>query len=133
MIVVDVNVISYLLISGPFTPLAEEAARKDQWCAPLLWKSEFRNVLTTYLRRNAFGLDVAHRQITIAERLFWGREFGVRSAAVLDCVSQSNRSAYDCEYVALAMDLGLPLVTTDGPIVQEFPTTAIHLRTYVES
>jgi predicted nucleic acid-binding protein len=41
MIVVDTNVITYLLIAGDFTDLAEQAFRKDgEWHAPLLWKSE---------------------------------------------------------------------------------------------
>jgi predicted nucleic acid-binding protein len=131
VIVVDTNVISYLLISGPLTPLAEKAARKDQWCSPLLWRSEFRNVLTLYLRKNALTLEDARRQMTAAERLLWSREFSVRSMAVLDCVCRSNRSAYDCEFVALAEDLGIPLVTTDDPIVREFPKIAIHLRDFV--
>lgn len=68
----------------------------------------------------------------IAERLLWGREFTVRSPAVLDCVAHSQRSAYDCEFVALALDLGVPLITTDAPLVADFPKTAIHLRDFVQ-
>jgi len=44
---------------------------------------------------------------------------------------QSNRSAYDCEFVALALDLGLKLITADEPIVREFPSVAIHVRDFV--
>lgn len=61
----------------------------------------------------------------------WDREFAVRPSGVLQCVAQSNRSSYDCEFVALALDLGLKLVTTDGPVVREFPAVAVHLRDYV--
>ena len=133
MIVVDTNVISYLLIAGPLTALAQTAARKDQWCAPLLWRSEFRNVLATCIRQQGLPVEEARGLMRIAERLLWSSEFSVRSAVVLDCISHSNRSAYDCEFAGLAMDLGLRLVTTDDPIVQEFPTTAIHLRDYVST
>ena len=131
MIVVDTNVISYLLIDGPLTPLAEQAARKDQWCAPILWRSEFRNVLAFYFRKNALTLADARAQMDAAERLLGGREFTVRSTLVFDCVGRSKRSAYDCEFVALAMDLGVSLVTTDEPVVNEFPGIAVHLKTYV--
>lgn len=130
MIVVDTNVISYLLIPGPLRSLAEKAARKDVWCAPLLWRSEFLNVLATHMRQKQMPLREARELMTVAESLFWGREFTVRSATVLDCVHGSRRSAYDCEFVALAIDLRITLVTTDEPVVQEFPGTAIHLRDY---
>lgn len=133
MIVVDTNVISYLLIAGRFTSEAEQAARKDQWCAPLLWRSEFRNVLAFYLRRNALTLENARQRMDAADRLLWGREFTVRSSTVFDCIAQSKRSAYDCEFVALAMDLGVCLVTTDGLLADEFPGAAIHLSVYVGS
>jgi predicted nucleic acid-binding protein len=131
VIVVDTNVISYLLIPGAFTEAAEKAARRDQWCAPLLWRSEFRNVLALMARRKRLSLAQAREIMALAERLFWGREFMVRSSTVFDCVSASNRSAYDCEFVGLAVDLGMRLVTTDEPVVDEFPNAAIHLRDYV--
>jgi hypothetical protein len=50
MIVVDTNVISYLLLPGALTPLAQAAARQAPWSAPFLWRSEFRNVLAVYVR-----------------------------------------------------------------------------------
>lgn len=75
-------------------------------------------------------LEDARRQHEAAERLLWGREFTVPSNAVFDCVSRSQRSAYDCEFVALALELGIPLVTTDAPVISEFPSIAVHLRDY---
>lgn len=132
MIVVDTNIVSYLLIPGPFSDVARRAAAKDsQWCAPLLWRSELSNILALYLRRNAMTLDDARFKFRAAERLLWGREHTVRFSVVLDCVMQSNRSAYDCEFVALALDLGLKLITADEPIVREFPSVAIHVRDFV--
>ena len=131
MIVVDTNVISYLLIPGSLTSLAQQAARQDSWCAPLLWRSELRNVLTIYIRQKGLPVTEAVALMSIAERLLWGREFAVRSDNVLECVARSRRSAYDCEFVALAMDLGIPLITTDEPIIADFPKTAVHLRDYL--
>lgn len=52
MIVVDVNVIAYLLIDGPETPNVEDLLVWDaEWAVPLLWRSEWRSVLAGYLRR----------------------------------------------------------------------------------
>lgn len=132
MIVVDTNVISYLLIPGALTDLAQAATRQAPWSAPLLWRSEFRNVLAIYMRRKGLPTAEAQALMEIAERLLWGREFAVRSSTVLDCVARSQRSAYDCEFAALALDLGVPLVTTDEALIADFPKTAIHLRDFVK-
>ena len=97
----------------------------------MLWRSELRNVLAIYIRQKGLPVTEAVALMSIAERLLWGREFTVRSANVLECVARSRRSAYDCEFVALAMDLGIPLITTDEPIIDDFPKTAVHLRDYL--
>lgn len=131
MIVVDTNVITLFFIPGSLTLEAEMAAHKDEWCAPLLWRSEFRNVLALYIRKNLLSFDKACQYMKTAEKLLWNREYSVRSDTVLQCVRESRCSAYDCEFVALARDLGLKLVTTDGGILSHFPKNAVHLREYV--
>ena len=51
MIVVDTNVIAYLFLPGEYTPLAERLLQKDpDWVAPVLWRSELRNVFALYVR-----------------------------------------------------------------------------------
>lgn len=128
MIVVDTNVIAYLLLPGAATPAAERLVREDaEWCAPLLWRSEFCNVLAGYLRRRNVELAAAIRIAEAASGLVRGREFSVRAADVLEAVSMSTCSAYDCEFVVLARELRLPLVTTDRRILRDFPDIATAL------
>ncbi|MDJ0588832.1 MAG: hypothetical protein QNJ72_02395 [Pleurocapsa sp. MO_226.B13] len=45
-------------------------------------------------------------------------------------VKNSKCSAYDCEYVALARQLEIDLVTADRKILAEFPSTAISLSSF---
>ncbi len=46
-------------------------------------------------------------------------------------MSESNCSAYDCEFVALASDFDIQLVTFDKKIISEFPAIAIHPEDFV--
>ncbi len=40
-------------------------------------------------------------------------------------ISESNCSAYDCEFVALAQQLDVSLITLDRRILREFPNVAV--------
>jgi predicted nucleic acid-binding protein len=132
MIVVDTNVIAYLLIPGDCSNLARAALRKDPyWVAPLLWRSEFRNVLTFYQRRRQLDLRQALQFMREAELLMQGGEYEIDSAQVLSLTANSKCSAYDCEFVALAHDLGIPLITSDTLVLSDFSPIAIPLQTYV--
>ena len=62
-----------------------------------------------------------------AESLLEGAEFEVESLAVLELVRDSNCSAYDCEFIALAMKLDTKLITMDKKLLRAFPKRAIAL------
>jgi len=133
MIVVDTNIIAYFYIQSEASELVESAIRKDpHWCAPLLWRSEFRNVLAACMRKKMLSLSDASGVMAEAELLMRGNEYTVKSGAVLDLVSRSGCSAYDCEFAALAQDLQAPLVTMDKKILTNFPGTALSLRDFVD-
>ena len=129
MIVADTNLIAYFFIPGEHTADARRVFLKDpDWVAPLLWKSEFRNVVATYLRQGYFNLKDALTIVNEAEQLFRGNEYSVPSDSVLKMVSESKCSAYDCEFAALAQELGVKLVTSDKVILSAFPSIAVHIR-----
>ena len=128
MIVVDTNVLAYLYLPGEYTLAAEALLETDpDWAAPLLWRSEFRNILAGYLRRAKLTVEQAHSLQGEAEDLLRGAEYEVDSHSVLALVADSDCSAYDCEFVALAMRLGTKLVTMDGKLLRAFPGVAVAL------
>lgn len=129
MIVADANLIIHLVLRNEFTELAGVVSEVDSvWVAPLLWRSEIRNALAKYILHGGMTLDAAVLALRSAEEVVGGREYRVSSEHVLELVVQSKCSAYDCEYVALAQDLGVPLVTTDKQILKAFPKTAVSLE-----
>ena len=129
MIVVDTNVVAYLLLPGPHTALADDLLiQKPEWAAPPLWRSEWRNVLAGYLRRGVLDLDQALALQKQAELLVIRHEEPVSSQAVLQLVASSRCSAYDCEFVAAALQLRVPLVTADRAVLAAFPDVARSLE-----
>ena len=133
MIVVDTNIIAYLYINGERSQQAEDLLSKDpEWTAPGLWLSEFRNVLSLYLRKNLLALDEILFILQQAEALLAHNEYKVASAEVMGLVNSSNCSAYDCEFVALAQHLNVKLVTVDKKIIKDFPNIAIALEDFLQ-
>lgn len=129
MIVVDTNVLAYLYLPTEFSANAEALLERDPlWVAPLLWRSEFRNILTGYLRRGSLRFEQVLALQEEAQALLADHEYEVGSRAVLELVRDSDCSAYDCEFVALAMQLGVPLVTMDRKLLKAFPQCAESLK-----
>ncbi len=128
MIVVDTNVLAYLYLPGEYTAQAEALLERDpEWAAPVLWRSEFRNILAGYIRRSMLTFEQARDIQAEAENLLSGAEHDVDSQRVLELVRDSDCSAYDCEFVALAMKLGVALVTMDAKLLRAFPERALPL------
>jgi len=134
MIVVDTNIVAYLYLSGDHSHQAELLLSSDSdWNVPVLWKSEFRSVLSRYLRKDVLSVEEVLFIIHQAEELLANNVFEVSSSQVMKLVSSSNCSAYDCEFVALAQYLGCALVTADKKIIREFPNTAVSLGEMLDS
>lgn len=128
MIVSDTNLLAYLLLPGQHTEAAERVFRTDhEWAAPLLWRSELRSVMGQQIRRGELEVVGALELFSHAERILHRREYLVESSAVLDLLTESRCSAYDCEFVALANALDVPLVTSDRRILTAFPSRAVRI------
>lgn len=126
MIVVDTNVVVSLLLPSPRTTAAERLFERDpEWAAPLLWRSEFANVLATLCRTGRLSNQDAARLMALAQRLLDGREYLPDPQEVLELAAAGGCSAYDAEFVALARALDLPFVTLDRALVSAFPEYAV--------
>lgn len=122
MIVVDTNVIAALYLPNANTAQAEILLLQDaNWAAPQLWRSELRNVLTLYLRKQMLTFEQACQIQNQAENLITSNEYQLSSVDVLKLAQASHCSAYDSEFVALARYLNVKLITQDKQILTQFP------------
>jgi len=132
MIVADTNLIVYLFITGDQTSLAQEVLSKDpHWIVPPLWQSEFRNVLAGYIRRGMV-LSQAQEIMTNGMVTLENRQVIPSPEKILDLISKSDCTAYDCEFIALAQQLDVLLVTADKQLLTRFPDSAISLEEFTK-
>ena len=132
MIVVDSNVIAYCWINGDRTPLVHRLRRRDpQWHAPVLWRSEMRSILAGYWRDRSLTEAQVRQVMAAAEAGMAGREHHLSSERVFEIVGTTRLSAYDCEFVALAIALGARLVTEDRAILAARPELACTVEQFM--
>ena len=134
MIVVDTDVISYFWIRmdvGRASLARDVRENDDDWVAPRIWQSEFRNVLRGYLAGDYMTLREALHYAEMAEEDLQESTHFVPTQPVLELVSETGHAAYDCEYVALAQELDTALVTGDRAVADLFPDTAVLLEEFV--
>lgn len=127
MIAVDTNVVAYLVLGGGPQHAAERLLERDtEWAAPPLWRSEFTNVLALHVRAGraapadaGYLLDRALSLIRV--------QSDPDPRTVLELALASGRSAYDCMFIAAAIELDIPLITRDAALVRSFPDVAVAL------
>jgi predicted nucleic acid-binding protein len=131
MIVADTNLIAYLLIPGDHSSLVEKIFLKDsEWVSPLLWRSEMRNILALYMRTQKMTLEQALKTMEKAENLLQAHEYMLPSDVVFAALNSSALSAYDAEFVVLARELNIPLVTFDKGILKIAKDVAVSGRAF---
>ncbi len=125
MIVVDTYVVCYLLIHGEHSDIVQRLFDADSdWVAPRLLFDELLNVLVTYERKSL----LADRQIVVivkeALELMGDALYELPPERVLAVARRTGLSGYDSQFVALAEDLDVELVTWDRQMIERCPTVA---------
>lgn len=132
MIVVDTNVISYLMIPNEkYNQFAINLYEKDKnWIAPSLWRYEFLSILTLYQRKSIFNSHTSKQLFQKALEIVESRDL-INVDYVFDAIENSSLSAYDCNFVGLSNETGLPLITEDKKILAQFSTIAVSMEKYL--
>ena len=85
------------------------------------------------MRKGLIDLAEALLIMEKAELQMKDQQFQVNSVQVLHHVSQSTCSSYDCEFVSLAKDLDLELISMDKKLLREFPELAKYPENVIKS
>ncbi len=128
MIVVDTNVVVAAVFGRDLSVLR----RDGFWLAPPLWRSEFRSAIAGMMQNQGMPSGEAIEGYRQAERLV-DDSICPRTERIVDLISTSACSAYDLEFVALAEELGVPLITNDLQLLETFPSIAVRPAEFVGS
>lgn len=126
MIVVDTNILEYLLIQGEHSERVEQLLIEDSdWVAPRLWLDEFLNVLATIERVGKMESQEADGILSDAIELMEDRSYDVPAQRVLATAKRTGCSAYDSQFLTLAEDLGLKLYSFDQKLINRSGGVAV--------
>jgi len=118
MIVVDANVITYLVLKGDHSKVCSDLFVWDsEWAAPRLWRDELCNIFATYERRGILDRRNALQAFIDAEAVIGENQYDLRAERILSVADRTRCSGYDAQYIALAEDLGISLFTYDRKVL----------------
>ena len=134
MIVADTNLIGYLLIDGEQTESARRVWTRDpDWAMPPLWRSEFLNVLVVAHRAGALDRDQLVETWRRSTIFMNATELEPDGEQVLKIALGRDLSAYDAQFIAVASEFGVPLVTADQRVLTRCPDIAVSIHDFAHA
>jgi predicted nucleic acid-binding protein len=130
---VDSNIIAARNLTSVLTSKAERIEEKDPvWIVPVLWRYEFQNILATAIKAKQItpeqALNVWHR----VSGILTDNECEPSPDRVIGLVTQYGISAYDGQFIALAMEMGVPCVTGDRELQRKFSGVAVSIDEFLK-
>jgi len=113
VVLVDTNVLAYLLLEGDRTSSAQELFERDSdWRSEAFLMVEFSNVLATCIRTKSITREQGLKLLAGAEAVVPAVN-SVRHGLVLEAAIEFGISAHDARFIALAVQMKVKLVTED--------------------
>lgn len=114
MVLVDTNVVAYLLIEGDQTAAAQTLHTRDpDWRSESFLLVEFTNIVASSVATKRMTLPLARALLAKASELLAGKLGRISHDAVLTMAARHRVTAYDARFLALADQLGSRLITED--------------------
>jgi predicted nucleic acid-binding protein len=117
MLLVDTNIVAYLLIHGDHTEDAQRLRKRDpDWRSEAFLMIEFTNVLAASVAARRITFPAAQDCLAKATALLEGKLARIAHGAALAKAVRFRVSAYDARFLTLADQLGSRLVTEDAKL-----------------
>jgi predicted nucleic acid-binding protein len=134
MIVVDSNIVTARTLTSSLTAEAKQVEEKDPvWIVPVLWRYEFQNILASAIKAKQIkpeqALDIWER----VSNMLIENEWEPSASKVIDLVAKYGISAYDGQFIAVALEMGIPCVTEDRELQEKFPDIAISMKKFLKA
>lgn len=132
MIVVDSNVLAARNLTGTRTLLAEQIEKRDPvWIVPPLWRYEFQNILARAIGVRQITSEIALSAWRKVSAQLCENEHEPSPENVIELALRHRITAYDANFIALAMEMGVRCVTEDGELQTKFPAVAVSMADFV--
>jgi predicted nucleic acid-binding protein len=133
MIVVDSNIIAARSLTTVFTSKSEQIEQKDPiWVVPVLWRYEFQNILAIAIKTK---LITAEEALVVWQRtaaILIKNEAEPSPEKVINLVARYGITAYDGQFIALALEMRVFCVTEDTELQEKFPEIAISMDGFLK-
>ena len=133
MIVVDSNIIAARNLTSSLSSAAKRVEEKDPvWIVPVLWRYEFQNILATAIRAKQLRPEQAQDVWDKVSNSLIENEWEPSVSKVIGLVAQYGITAYDGQFIAAALEMGIPCVTEDRELREKFPGIAISMDEFLK-
>jgi predicted nucleic acid-binding protein len=133
MIVVDSNIITARNLTSSLTSKTKQVEEKDPvWIVPGLWRYEFQNILATAIKAKQIKPEQALDIWEKVSNALIENECEPSASKVIDLVAKHGITVYDGQFIAIALEMGVPCVTEDRELQEKFPGTAISMDEFLK-
>ena len=133
MIVVDSNIVAARNLTSSLTSEAKQVEEKDPiWIVPVLWRYEFQNILASAIKGKQIKPEQALNVWERVSNILIENEYEPSFSKVVDLVAQYEITAYDGQFIALALDMEIQCVTEDRELQEKFPGIAISMKEFLK-
>jgi predicted nucleic acid-binding protein len=133
MIVVDSNIVTARNLTSSLTSEAKQVEEKDPvWIVPVLWRYEFQNILATAIKAKQIKPEQALDIWEKVSKILIENEYEPSASRVIALVAQYGITAYDGQFIAVALEMGIPCLTEDRELQGKFPGIAISMDEFLK-
>ncbi|MBT3478743.1 MAG: type II toxin-antitoxin system VapC family toxin [Candidatus Marinimicrobia bacterium] len=125
--------IAYLYILGDGTSLAQSVYRKNpNWSVPSLWRHEFLQILSTFVKEGGMPLPHAGRIWDQAIGRFVHSEQTIHYKRALVLANEFNINTYDAQALELSQRLDITFVSQNKRLKKAMPQIVTNPETYIK-